>query len=192
MNKYIDMPSHMLRAALVCVADNPSRLVFTGVHITPEIMEASNGHVAVRMTHGCQCDRDITVIFKGKIPRAAEITRIYPGDTPMAEHINKKGDVIGMTACQVLDAEWPSARLAQHIPDKTDTSTVAVLDTRYLAFPDKMFGTGQGRKQIGCAVCPAPIGCAVRLRFDKATTKLFGNPAFIVMPIRYDGETGLE
>ncbi|HDW3986166.1 TPA: hypothetical protein RMT71_003159 [Escherichia coli] len=191
MSEHISLPSHMLRAALVCVANDTSREVLTAVHITPDILEASNGHAAVRMTHEGVCDRDIVIVFKGKIPRAAVATYIKSSDVTVAEHYGKTGDLVGVTACQVINMAYPSEGITRNIPQETDTSTVAALDTRYLTYPDKMFGTGQGRKQVGAAVCPSCLGGAVRFRFDRETMKLFGDPVFIVMPIRYDGETGL-
>ncbi|HAX5209158.1 TPA: hypothetical protein JZG45_004010 [Escherichia coli] len=191
MSEHISLPSHMLRAALVCVANDTSREVLTAVHITPSILEASNGHVAVRMSHEGVCDRDIVIAFKGKIPRAAVVTYIKFSDVTVAEHYGKTGNLVGVTACQVIDMAYPSEGITRNIPQETDASTVAALDTRYLTYPDKMFGTGQGRKQVGVAVCPARSGGAVRFRFDRKTTELFGDLVFIVMPIRYDGETGL-
>ena len=190
MQDVTELPSRMLRAAMVCVSDNDSRPALTAVHITPEVIEASNGHVAVRMQHGVQCEHNITVVFMGKIPGTAEVTHIRLTGNPVAEHY-RKGVLVGATACQVLDTVWPSQAVDANIPAVTTQELVTVV-TRYLAYPDKMFGTGAKRKSVGVAVCPGKSGGAVRFRFDKETDALFGHPVFIIMPCRYDGETGLE
>lgn len=44
--------SKLIRAALVCAAKNDVRYYLCGIHITPKHIEATNGHVALRMEHG--------------------------------------------------------------------------------------------------------------------------------------------
>lgn len=44
--------SKLIRAALVCAAKNDVRYYLNGLHITPKHIEATNGFVALRMTHG--------------------------------------------------------------------------------------------------------------------------------------------
>ncbi|WP_346729583.1 hypothetical protein [Serratia marcescens] len=61
-------PTRLLRAALVCVAKHDPRYYLEGVHITPKYIEATNGHVALRMEHGIKTRKDIIVKFDGAVP----------------------------------------------------------------------------------------------------------------------------
>ncbi|TDB41046.1 hypothetical protein C5467_24615, partial [Photorhabdus khanii subsp. guanajuatensis] len=64
--------TNLLRAALVCVAKVGKRPQLTGVHISPKYIEATNGHVAVRMEHNIDTEIDLIIWFDGDIPETAE------------------------------------------------------------------------------------------------------------------------
>ncbi len=68
--------SKLIRAALVCAAKNDVRYYLNGLHITPKHLEATNGHVALRMEHGIRTRKNIIVQFEGPVPAKAETTEL--------------------------------------------------------------------------------------------------------------------
>ncbi|HIE0684553.1 TPA: hypothetical protein ACXJNH_002779 [Proteus mirabilis] len=78
--------THLLRAALVCVAKHDPRYYLQGIHISNKYIEATNGHVAVRMEHGIKTRRNEILEFRGSIPAKANTTEIKFTEEPFAIH----------------------------------------------------------------------------------------------------------
>ncbi|EMA5890781.1 hypothetical protein U3Y45_004860, partial [Salmonella enterica] len=68
--------SKLIRAALVCAAKNDVRYYLNGLHITAKYIEATNGHVALRIEHGIRTKKNIIVQFEGPVPAKAETTEL--------------------------------------------------------------------------------------------------------------------
>lgn len=178
------IPTRLLRAALVCVAKNDARYYLEGVHITSKYIEATNGHVAVRMEHGIKTRKDIIVKFEGVVPAKAEKTELIFTKEPLAIHRDVNGLRIGFTAMRLLDGRFPD--LDRIIPSIIDESVTPPVQGEYMAYPLKMFG--RDSKMVAVKVAPSGETTACRFLFENSVCSIFGNPQFVVMPIRFKKE----
>ncbi|HIF4820242.1 TPA: hypothetical protein ACX137_002820 [Serratia marcescens] len=177
-------PTRLLRAALVCVAKHDPRYYLEGVHITPKYIEATNGCVALRMEHGIKTRKDIIVKFDGAVPAKAETTELVFTKEPLAVHRDAHGLRIGFTVIRSLDGRYPD--LDRVIPTTIDESVIPPVQGEYMSYPAKMFG--RDSKMVSVKLAPSGETTACRLLFDNAVCTLFGNPQFVVMPIRFKKE----
>ncbi|EOX9818562.1 hypothetical protein I3B46_14520 [Providencia sp. 2.29] len=174
--------THLLRAALVCVAKNDPRYYLQGVHINSKHIEATNGHVALRMEHGIKTRKNVILEFRGKIPAKAETTEIVFAKEPYAVHRDSKGVRVGFTAIvSHSDARFPD--LNRVIPTKFEMCT-PYFQAAYLAYPEKMFGTG-GRHWLNTlSFHPSSMTGGCLIRFSDWVDEKYGKPQFVVMPCR--------
>lgn len=172
--------SKQLRAALVCAAKNDARYYLCGVHITPKHLEATNGHVALRMEHGIRTKKNIIVQFEGSVPAKAETTELIFTKEPIAIHRDQFQRRLSITGIKLLDGRFPD--LERVIPKKLDLSIQPVIQARYLTYPEEMFG--RERTFIPVQLRPSYDGGAVRIQFDSVINATYGNPQFVVMPCR--------
>lgn len=177
-------PTRLLRAALVCVAKHDPRYYLEGVHITPKYIEATNGHVALRMEHGIKTRKEVIVKFDGAVPAKAETTELVFNKEPLAVHRDAHGLRIGFTVIRLLDARYPD--LGRVIPTTIDESVIPPVQGEYMSYPVKMFG--RDTKMVSVKLAPSGETTACRLLFDNTVCTLFGNPQFVVMPIRFKQE----
>ncbi|MCC8386156.1 hypothetical protein GPY51_22580 [Photorhabdus laumondii subsp. laumondii] len=170
--------SDLLRAALVCVGKADKRYQLTGVHISPKYIEATNGHVAVRMEHNADTDIDLIIRFDGDIPEAAENTKIDLEGDSKAFHYDEDGRLFGFNNLKILDGRFPD--FDKIIPtEKQDV--MPFFRTEYLSYPSRMFDG------LGVVIMePSGMKTACRFRFCPITNKYYGNPVFIVMPCAED------
>lgn len=172
--------THLLRAALVCVAKNDPRYYLQGVHINSKYIEATNGHVALRMEHGIKTRRDTILEFKGSVPAKAVTTEICFTKEPYAIHRDSTDQRVGFTVLASYDdARFPD--LDRVIPDKFEPC-LPHFQAAYLAYPEKMFGAGRGVNPI--SFHPAGMSKACLLKFSDVINEKYGNPRFVVMPCR--------
>lgn len=75
--------SKLIRAALVCAAKNDVRYYLNGVHITPKYIEATNGHVALRMEHGIRTKKTSSSSLKGRFRRKRKPLNWYSTKKPL-------------------------------------------------------------------------------------------------------------
>ncbi|MGV8004063.1 hypothetical protein QPK14_18850 [Photorhabdus temperata subsp. temperata] len=170
--------SHLLRAALVCVAKVNKHPQLTGVHISSKYIEATNSHVAVRMEHNVDTDIDLIIRFDDDIPEAAENTKIDLDGGSKAFHYDEDGRLLGFNNLKILDGRFPD--FDKIIPtEKQDV--MPFFCTEYLSYPAQMFGRG-----IAVLMEPSGMKTACRFRFCPLTNKYYGNPVFIVMPCAED------
>ncbi|WP_267443879.1 beta clamp domain-containing protein [Erwinia psidii] len=175
----------ILRAALCCVAGpEEEREYLRGVHITPKHIEATNGHVALRMEHGIKTNKDVIIWFGGPVPARAETTEIHFSKEPYAVHRDEVGERIGFTVIKTLDGRFPD--MDRVIPKFVDENATPALSAHYLSFPLKMFGKGSDLVRVRLA--PSGETTACRLLFDRSVMEKFGNAQFVVMPMRYSAE----
>lgn len=174
--------SKLIRAALVCAAKNDVRYYLNGIHITPKYIEATNGHVALRMEHGIRTKKNIIVQFEGSVPLKAETTELIFSKEPIAIHRNGLERRISITGIKLVDGRFPD--MERVIPDKVDFSISPVIQAEYLSYPERMFG--RERKFIPVQLRPSGEHGAVRIQFDPVINTTYGNPEFAVMPCRDD------
>jgi len=174
------IPTRLLRAALVCVAKNEVRYYLEGVHITPKYIEATNGHVALRMEHGIKTRKNIIVKFDGSVPARAETTQLVFSKESLAIHRDIYGGRIGFTVIRLLDGRFPD--VDRVIPTTIDESMIPAVQGEYMGYPAKMFGREREFVPVKLAPSGETTGC--RFLFEKTVCAMFGNPQFVVMPVR--------
>nr|ELR5114971.1 hypothetical protein [Providencia stuartii] len=173
--------THLLRAALVCVAKNDPRYYLQGVHINSKYIEATNGHVALRMEHDIRTRKNVILEFRGKLPAKSETTEIVFTKEPYAVHRDIKGVRVGFTAIvSHSDARFPD--LDRVIPTKFETC-LPHFQAAYLAYPEKMFGAGK-RWFNTVSFHPSGMTGGCLIKFNGLVNEKYGNPQFVVMPCR--------
>ncbi|WFQ81318.1 hypothetical protein PXH59_09890 [Xenorhabdus sp. SF857] len=171
--------SNLLRAALVCVAKKDPHYYLCGVHITPKYLEATNGHVALRLEHGINTRRKAIAQFHGKIPKKAETTELHFTKEPYAVHRDIAGVRVGFTVLSTLDGRFPD--LDRVIPKKVE-NVIPHFQAEYLAYPHKMFGDDS--KFIPVSMYPSGMTGACLMKFGDNINQRYGDPLFVVMPCR--------
>lgn len=172
--------SKLIRAALVCAAKNDPRFYLCGVHITPKYIEATNGHVALRMQHGIRTKKNIIVQFEGNVPAKAETTELVFSKEPIAIHRDQLQRRLSIIGIKLLDGRYPD--LERVIPKTQDHSVNPVIMAEYLSYPEKMFS--REGKFIPVQLRPSGELAAVRIQFNEHINSIYGNPEFVVMPCR--------
>lgn len=172
--------THLLRAALVCVAKNDPRYYLQGIHINSNYIEATNGHVAVRMEHGISTRRNSIIEFCGPVPKKAVTTEIYFTKEPYAVHRDSTGMRVGFTALKLHDdARFPD--LDRVIPENHELC-LPLFQARYLTYPQKMFGDDNRMNAV--KFNPAGMEAPCMLEFSENINAVFGNPQLIIMPCK--------
>lgn len=172
--------SKQLRAALVCAAKNDARYYLCGVHITPKHLEATNGHVALRMEHGIRTKKNIIVQFEGKVPVRAETTELVFGKEPLAIHRDLFQNRISITGIKLLEGRFPD--MERVMPKTVDLSIRPIIQAEYLSYPARLFGGEKGIVPV--QLLPSGEFAAVRIQFNEHINSTYGNPEFVVMPCR--------
>ncbi|MGS3467593.1 hypothetical protein ACB303_16205 [Citrobacter farmeri] len=174
--------SKLIRAALVCAAKNDVRYYLNGVHITSKYIEATNGHVALRMEHGIRTKKNIIIQFEGPVPAKAETTELVFNKEAFAIHRDACERRISITGIKLVNGRFPD--LERVIPKEVDFGINPVIQAEYLGYPEKMFG--RERKFIPVQLRPSIEHGAVRIKFDPVIDATYGNPELVVMPCRDD------
>ncbi|WP_393950318.1 hypothetical protein [Kluyvera intermedia] len=180
--------SKLIRAALVCAAHKDVRYYLNGIHITPKYIEATNGHVALRMKHGIRTKKNIVVQFEAPVPAKAETTELVFNKEAFAIHRDALNRRISITGIKLVDGRFPD--MDRVMPKTVDFSINPVIQAGYLSYPEKMFG--REREFIPVQLRPSGDGSAVRIQFDRAINTAYGNPEFVVMPCRDDAFKVIE
>ncbi|QHB32957.1 hypothetical protein F0T03_12790 [Yersinia canariae] len=172
--------SNLLRAAQVCVSKDILRPALVGIHISQKYVEATNGHVAIRMSHGVRLKTPVIINISGKIPARASVTDIRLKGEHIAVHYDENGLRVGISLISTITFhEFPN--LDKVIPQAKDDELTPAFQVGYLAYLSKMFGTRylHGAKfQFFGSRKP----CCVR--FSRKCREDYGNPLFILMPMR--------
>ncbi|EBD0679369.1 hypothetical protein ABVL59_002546 [Salmonella enterica] len=174
--------SKLIRAALVYAAKNDVRYYLNGLHITAKYIEATNGHVALRIEHGIRTKKNIIVQFEGPVPVKAETTELVFNKEAFAIHRDAFERRISITGIRLVDGRFPD--MERVMPKKVDFSINPVIQAEYLSYPEKMFG--HERKFIPVQMQPSVEHGAVRFQFDPVIDTTYGNPEFVVMSCRDD------
>ncbi|MBD1227709.1 hypothetical protein [Xenorhabdus griffiniae] len=179
--------TNLLRAALVCVAKDEQAEKYpglTGVHITRQHLEATNGNALVRMElkedSGTffdardAADLDLVIRFCGDIPDEACFTEIIFNDEARAIHLDEDHKAFSFTRLEVINGRFPD--LDKVIPTEKQ-NVMPYFHLEYLAYPYLMFRNGVVLME------PAGMEAPCQFRFCPFTNKLYGNPIFVVQPL---------
>ena len=178
------IPSKLLRAAQFCQANGDCRSFINGVHIFGNTIEATNGHVAVRMTMIKKASKSIIVNIKGKVPKSAyESKLVISNNETIVKHYDKSGALTSVQVVNLIDGDYPD--LDRVIPNSKDSEPVSKigLNVDYLSLFSKMFSATKPNAKIEFF----GENNAIKLTSENAITNLeFGNPELVVMPCRMD------
>lgn len=177
----------MIKAALVCVAKDDVRFYLRGINITKKYIEASNGHTAIKMTHGIK--RVKTGIYKiiGRIPAKCLVVQfVLRKDIKIVKFLGFCDEVLGVAVVEVIRGRFPNLTdkiLTPLLKKPIDNNVLPLLNADYLAIPSKAF-TG----------CKWPPGINIECRGEEEAALLkmeggfpneeYGNPVIIIMPVR--------
>jgi DNA polymerase-3 subunit beta len=173
--------SKLLRAAQMCHAKNDIRYYLCGIHIKGNIIEATNGHYAVRMAMDEEVDGEHILNVKGIIPKKADESEFIFGDETIIKHRDSAGMLLSVHVVEVINkGRYPP--IENFIPDsnkKVATEEIG-FNTKYLALFDKMFGSPAKFELFGSKN-------SVKLTaLNTIANAEYGNPVFVVMPCRLD------
>lgn len=97
-----------LRAASKFMAKDDVRNYLCGIRINSKFVEATNGHIAVRMDSEVKTKRDVIVRLIGKIPAKAVDTELcFVKDKNTAYHYDGYKQLVGVQLFEVEDGKFP-------------------------------------------------------------------------------------
>lgn len=177
--------SKLLRAAQHCQAKGDIRYYLNGIHIYKDIVESTNGHVAVQMTMDKKIRGDLIINIKGVVPAKAQWTKfIFDKDETIAKHYDSFEALISVSCVDVIDGNFPD--INRVIPKEFGPIEFIGLNTEYVGLFGKMFGKNymSAAKFQFCDKNSAVLITAA----SAIVRKEFGNPKFIVIPARLDDD----
>jgi DNA polymerase-3 subunit beta len=177
--------SKLLRAAKHCQGKSDIRYYLNGIHIYGNIVESTNGHVAVQMTMDKKIRGNFILNIIGVIPAKALWTKfIFHKSETIAKHYDSCEQLISVSCVDVIDGNFPD--INRVIPNKFKPIDYIGLNTEYVGLFGKMFG----KNYMSAAKFQfSDKNSAVLITAASPIVKYeFGNPKFVVMPARLDDE----
>lgn len=175
--------SKLLRAAKHCQGKNDVRFYLNGIHIYKNIVEATNGHIAVKMTMKKKIRGNYILSIKGIIPAKAKFTKFeFNKSETIAKHYDIFGSLILVSCVDVIDGKFPD--IDKVIPKEFKAVDFVGFNTEYVGVFSKMFGIsnmGSAKFQFG-----GKTACALLTSTNGIVNEEFGNPKFMIMPTRLD------
>ena len=171
-----------LRAAIQFQAKNDVRHYLNGINISKDYIEATNGHIAVRMNN-CESfnDEGFIIKFIGSIPKKADTTEILKNER-VCKHYDCDGSLIGAQAFDILEGAYPD--LSKVVPKTKKKDEFPPLQTKYLNVIDKAFNQASNKF---CTVKPVSYALNEAVVFTVTQSALkdeFGCPIILIMPSR--------
>ena len=174
--------SKQLKAAALCQGKNDIRYYLNGIHIYKNIIEATNGHIAVQMTMSKRIKRDLILNINGIIPKKAQDSVFVFGKDNFVKNYDMYGNLLSILTVDVIDGKFPDIKRV--IPTEFKTVSYIGVNTSYLSLFGKMFNCrfgGAAKIQFsglkGSMLVTSPNGLI---------NEEYGNPKFIVMPVNVD------
>lgn len=175
--------TNKLRAAIKFQAKADSRFYLCGFRINEEYIEATNGHVAVRMDNCEGFTGDYILNLIGAIPAKAVKTEFLISDC-VAKHFDINDKLVGAQAFDVIEGKFPD--LSGVIPVESCKGEFPAIQIKYMSIFEKAFKKG-GLNY--CAVKPVSYdsfkAAVFKLCFESDNEE-FGSPVIIIMPTRED------
>ena len=172
-----------VKAAIVCQATNDVRTYLQGFNINAKYIEATNGHVCVRMEHGIKRAKKGIYRIKGRIPaKCIDIEFIIKKDLKLVRFLGICEEEIGLATLEVIEGKFPT--LDKVIPKNTmkrSNEIIPLMNVDYVAYPAKMFTD----KFVSIKQEFFGEMKSVKMTLDgKNKNEIYGNPIYIVMPTR--------
>lgn len=178
-----------LRAADEFRAKGDVRNYLNGIRINKSFIEATNGHVAIRMNSEIKTRMDIIVRFIGKIPKSACMTELkFQKNRNIAYHYDGFKQLISVQIFNIEDGRFPDFNKV--IPKESEYKIgkhFPLLNTQYLALAYKAFGSSKF-KFSGLK----PVSYDKNERVVFKVTGLdhsdpgYGDPTIVIMPMKED------
>tara|TARA_R110000850_G_scaffold136353_1_gene257490 strand:- start:181 stop:717 length:537 start_codon:yes stop_codon:yes gene_type:complete len=176
------IPSKLLRAAMFCQGNKDVRFYLNGVHIKNKHVEATNGHVAVRMTMEKSCRKDVIVNIKSKIPAAAVNTILMLKGETIAKHYDMFENLISVSVIELIDGNFPN--IDKVIKKEIEPVPQIGVNPSYVGMWAKIFKEPYPSAKM---VFNGSMGAIKITATNINTNHEYGNPIFIVMPTRITG-----
>tara|TARA_R110000851_G_scaffold206262_1_gene358328 strand:- start:830 stop:1381 length:552 start_codon:yes stop_codon:yes gene_type:complete len=173
------IPSNMLRAAMICQGNKDVRFYLNGVHIKNKYVEATNGHVAVRMTMEKSCRKDVIISIKSKIPAIAVSTVFVLKGEMIAKHYDAFEQLISVSVIELVDGRYPNIDNA--IKKEIKPTDVIGVNPSYIALWPKMFKEKWSSAKMTFNGADGAIKITSTSEFINHN---YGSPIFVIMPTR--------
>lgn len=176
--------TQILRAADEFRGKADVRRYINGIHINKNFVEATNGHIAVRMDSGIKTRLDIIVRFKGKIPKSAKNTKLsFSKGENVAYHYDNLGQLVSVQVFDLEEAKFPN--MDKIIPTELTKGEFPAIQPSFLGVIDKAFGSKGMHKFVYVKPVQYAINKAVVFSIGpKVVNSEFGNPTIVIMPTR--------
>lgn len=174
----------MVKAAIAFSAKNDVREYLCGIHVTPKFIEATNGHVAIQMSHGIKRAKSGIYAIKGKIPaKAIDIEFIVTKRLCVARLLDGFGNELGLRQLEVIDKKFPQIqdKVIRGILEKPICNdSIPRLNACYIGIIDKAFD----HPFVGCDMEFRGEDVAVIVKLAGFPDELFGSPTIVIMPVK--------
>ena len=173
-----------LRAASKFMAKGDVRSYLCGIRINSKFIEATNGHIAVRMDSDVKTKRDVIVRLAGRIPaKSVETELCFSKDKNTAYHYDGFKQVIGVQLFEVEDGKFPD--LNKVIPEKFTIGKYPLINAMYQkvfydAFADKK------DDQFGVKAVSYDTNEKLICNLTGIKNYIYGNPTIVIMAMRED------
>ncbi|QAY18001.1 DNA polymerase III beta subunit [Pseudoalteromonas phage C7] len=180
-DREMKIDSCKLRAAQKFAAVNDPRYYLCGIRINGKHIEATNGHVAVRMDSDVSTKRDLIVSFKGKIPaKAVETVLTFKKGKETAYHYDGMMNLISAQLFDIVDGKFPE--LDKVIPTEMTKGEFPNINSIYLKLIHDAFAGGKN-DYFGAKAVSYGVGEKVVFKLPSLKNHTFGNPVIIIMPM---------
>ena len=177
------LPARMVKAAIAFSAVNDVRHYLCGIHVTSKFIEATNGHVAIQMSHGVKRAKKGIYAIKGKIPaKAISIEFVVTKRLCIARLLDGFDNEIGVRQLEVIDKKFPELqnKVIKEIMEKPICNdSIPRLNACYIGIIDKAFD----HPFVGCDMEFRGENTAVIVKLAGYPNELFGYPTIIIMPV---------
>lgn len=175
-----------IRAASKFMAKNDAREYLCGIRINNKFIEATNGHIAVRMDSGIKTNKDIIVKLIGRIPaKSIDTELVFKNGKNTAYHYDGFKNLVGVQLFDVIDGKFPD--LEKVIPSILKKTEFPNINAIYLKVIHDAFAGNRddffGAKAVGYEINKVAI-----FKLGEIKNTLFGNPLIIIMPMREELE----
>ncbi len=178
------LPAGMIRAAIAFSSKNDVREYLNGVHVTSKFIEATNGHVAIQMTHGVKRAKSGVYSIKGKIPaKCLDVEFIVTKRLCIARLLDCSGGEIGVRQLHVIDKKFPDFqnKVIKNIMEKPICNdSIPRINACYIGIIDKAFDY----PFVSCDMEFRGEDTAVIVKLNGIPNEVFGQPTVIIMPVK--------
>lgn len=181
MENEMKIQTNKIRAAIKFMAVNDVRDYLCGVRINNKHIEATNGHVAVRMDSEIKTKRDVIVKFIGRVPaKSKDVELVFLDGKNTAYHYGALGELIGAQLFDVVDGKFPD--LDKVIPKEYSKGEFPNLNAKYAKIFHDAFADGKN-DYFGIKAVSYGIGEKIIFKLSEIKSVTYGNPVIVIMPM---------